>query len=288
MEERVMLTLHDALLLGLLPLAVAVVAMALAWRRKRAGGGGWAMVLAIAVGVLAAGLAEFMPKGMPKEAMEWLVLLPAGALAVGLAAEFLPWWIAVLLVLGAGIGEAYLMAMTLAAGGVTAGVMVVLGAAPGILYALWRPLAVKRGGPNMLMVMLFVAGVTVIVESAGTAIQFGQYTMALAAALAGVLLGRLVFRRPNVSNGGVAAFVLVWMGLLIFGYLWADVPAWRTAVLAAAPLAAWGAEIPRGLKPFWRGVVRLGLVAVPLAVVGIPAAMELIRLIRSQSEVGGY
>jgi hypothetical protein len=166
--------------------------------------------------------------------------------------------------------------------------MVVLGAAPGVLYALWRPLAVKRGGPNMLMVMLMVAGVTVVVESAGTAIQFGQYTIALAAALAGVLLGRLVLRRPNLSNGGAAAFVLVWMGLLMFGYLWADVPAWRTAVLAAAPLAAWGAEIPRGLKPFWRGVVRLGLVAVPLAVVGVPAAMELVKLIQSQSEVGGY
>jgi hypothetical protein len=282
-----MLTLHDALLLGLVPFAVAVVGMVMGWWRK-VRGGGWGMVVAIAGGVLAAGLAEFLPKGMPKESMDWLVLLPVGALVVVLAVEFLPWWVGVVLVLLGGMGEVYLIALTLAEGGVSKEAMLLLGAAPGVLFALWRPLAVKRSGPNMVMVMLMVAGATVIVESAGTAIQFGQYTIALAAALAGVLLGRLVFRRPNVSNGGAAAFVLVWMGLLVFGSLWADVPAWRTAVLAGAPLVAWGAEIPRGLKPFWRGVVRLGLVAIPLAVVGIPAAMELVKLIKSQTEVGGY
>jgi hypothetical protein len=220
--------------------------------------------------------------------MEWLVLLPAGALAVGMAVEFFSWWVGVLLVVGAGIGEAYLIAMTLAAGGVSRGAMLLLAIAPGVVFALWRPLAIKRPGPNMLLVWLLVAGATVIVEAAGTAIQFGQYTIVLPAAVAGVLLARLLLQRPGISNGSVAVFVLVWIGLLMFGYVWADVPAWRTAVLAAAPLAAWGAEIPRGLKPLWRGVVRLGLVAVPLAVVAVPAAMELVKLMRSQTEVGGY
>jgi hypothetical protein len=295
-----MLTLHDALLLGLLPFLVATIATALTWRRKSSikplpstasRPTGWPIVLAITVAVFLAGISEFVPKGIPKEAMNWLVLLPLIALLAGMAAEFCPWWggwVAILLVLVAGCAQTYLIALTLASNSTSKAIMLLLAAAPAVVYTLWRPLALKRPGPTLLVLWLMIAGTTVVVESAGTFIQFGQYTLALVAAVAGILLATLIVRRPAISNGSLAAFVLLWMALLIFGNLWADVPAWRTALLAASPLAAWAAELPRGWKPFWRGTLRLALVAIPLAIVGIPAARELARLLNSQTDVSGY
>ncbi len=251
-----MFTLHDSLMLMLLPFALAAAATALAWRRKKssdkARAGGWAMTVALAAGVLAAGLAEFPPKGLPREAMDALVLLPAMALVGGLMASVLPWWISPMVVLVAGGIDAWVIAMHLAPGSVPLLTMIILAVGPAMVYAALQPVIAKRSGVGMILLLLMLAGATVIVESAGTFIQFGQYTVALPAALAGILLARLILGRPEVSRGTWTAFVLVWTAILAFGYLWADVPALRTGLLAAAPLFAWFAEIPRTMRPFAR------------------------------------
>ncbi len=295
-----MFTGQDVLQLMLLPLVFAIAAMAFAWRRKSSGGaprgeevkmgngsGGWAMTLAIGGAVLAAGSAQFRPKGLPREAMDWLVLLPLVGLAAGWVADGVPAWAATGLILVVGAVETWLIAMHLAAGTASLAAILLLGATPGVVYGVMQLLVKKRSGPGIVTMLLLIAGATVIVESAGTYIQFGQYTVALAAAMTGVLFGRVVFGGPEVSRGSLGAFLLIWTAMLTFGYLWADVPAWRTGLLAVAPLGAWVAEIPRGLRPLPRALLRLAAVGVPLAVAGIPAAIELAKLLRSQTGVDG-
>ncbi|MGA2501258.1 MAG: hypothetical protein ABSH20_26260, partial [Tepidisphaeraceae bacterium] len=89
---------------------------------------------------------------------------------------------------------------------------------------------------------------------------------------------------------GLAACVLIWTSLLVYGYAWVDVPRWRVLVLLAAPLALWLGELPgiRGRGPFTRSAITLACVGALAAVATVPAALELLDTLRSQTQVGGY
>jgi hypothetical protein len=286
-----MFTPKDALLLILLPLLLSLAGGAAAFlsrRSKSSHAPAWPLILALTGAPLIAGLVAFTPTGLPKESFDWLILLPLLPLVAALIIHVLPTWTSLILFLLASLLSAYILGLHLPAESLPTFTFILIAFIPAILYYLLLPLAHRRPAPAFPALFLLLATATVIVELAGTFIKFGQYTVALPAALGALLLLQLFFRNFPTSKGILAAFLLLWSAALTYGYLWADVPAQRTLLLAVAPLTLWLATLPKSLSPFKRTILALLLVAIPLAFAACPAAKELITLLHSQTEVGQY
>ncbi|MFI5379766.1 MAG: hypothetical protein ACHRHE_10745 [Tepidisphaerales bacterium] len=280
-----MFTLREICLLGLMPGVVGHLVLWLVCRGKRGTTASWPAALAIGGGMPLAGVLASGIHGRPREAFDWLVLLPGCAMATGVLMHWIGVWGMVLVAAG-GVLSAWLLAVP----GMTTGDAIATAAAPGVVYALLLPAARRQGGATLSASWLIVAAATTCVSMASTGITFGKYTVALSAALGGVWLATLIIRRASLSPGGLAAFVLIWTSLLVYGYEWVDVPRWRVLVLLATPLALWLGEIPgiRSRGPRTRSAVTLACVFAFAAIAAVPAVMELLTMLRSQTQVGGY
>ncbi len=283
-----MFTPREILWLAVLPGLVGLVALWLASRRYHGTNGNpasWPAALAIGGAVLLAGVLTTGVHGPPREAFDWLILLPATAIVVGTLVQWMHGW-GVALVAIAGALAAWLLAVP----GMTMADAVATAAAPGVVYALLVPATRQQNRSTLAASWLIVAAATTCVSMASTGITFGKYTVALSAVLGGVLLATLLARQASLSPGGLAVFVLIWTPLLVYGYAWVDVPRWRALVLLAAPLALWLGRFPgiRGRDPLVRSAVVLAGVAALAAIAAVPAAMELVTTLRSQTQVGEY
>ena len=283
-----MFTQREIFLLAALPCLIGFVVVWASLRWKRAPNGNpasWPTAMAIGGGMLLAGVLSSGLHGRPTEAFDWLILLPAGAIIAGVLAHWIRGLGVVLVAIG-GVLSVWLQA----ASGTSLAEQVAMAAAPAVVYALLAPAVRRQNGTTLAASWLIVAAATTCVSMASTGIIFGKYTVALSAVVGGVLLAVLVTRKVNLSPGGLAAFLLIWTSLLVYGYEWVDVPRWRALVLLAAPLALWFGEMPgvRGRSPFLRSVITLACVAALAAGAAVPAVAELLRTLRSQTQVGGY
>ncbi len=287
---------QQILLLAVFPLLFCAVVACLAWRPRlgrNAGEArapwGWPMAVALGGAILIAGLVSFPLRLPPREAFDWLLFLPAWALVLALVAIPLRRMAVVLLAMG-GLVSAWLLLPKPLGGRAGYGALIAGGLAPAVLHVMLRPLTKRNRGPGFVAALLLVALATTCVAWDSTGIQFGQYTVSLVGAAAGLLLACALVPKLDLSGGGLAVFLLIWIGMLLYGDQWADVPRWRTALLAVAPLAAWVVEIPplRAANGRIRTPVRIAAVAVPALLAAVPAAIELWKLLRSQTEVGEY
>jgi hypothetical protein len=292
---------HTQLLILLgLPFAAAILVLGfgrLAGRRRAGGsdesesathGATWparlATPLAITLGpVLAVVIAPLLFKDSivtlhlwpPRESRDWYLLATVVALLFGTAAVWMPRRFTALAVgvLGA------LLALRLSISGnntVPVELWAAL-AAPGILYAILDPLARRNHNLAMPIILLLLAGSGVLVESDGTSPLHGFTCLPLPAALLGMIVAFALLSDRDLSRAALAAFLILWLAILFYGYFWTDVPWQRTLLLLFAPLAAYAADIPpiRRLRPFWRASLRVVLVAIPLAFAVVPAAKDL-------------
>lgn len=284
-----MFTTRDILCLIVLPILLTAGGGLAAFFLRKRGNWNWLIVLAMTVGMLAAGLTELPPKGTPKEAMDWLVLLPAMTLALSVASSFPPSWTGIVALLIQGTISTWLIAGFLPAGSVPSWQSALLATAPAILFAILAWPAQKRTAGSIPAVFSLLAISTVIVEMAGSFIQFGQYAVALPAIIGTVFLIQMIFRMKPNPRGFLIGAIGLWTTLLIFGHLWADIPPERTILLACAPLAVWGAEaLPARISGFKRALAALLLIAIPLAFAVYPAAKDLYKLVKSQTQVEEY
>ena len=290
-----MLTPRDILLLIVLPGAFAALAAAgLGWgrpgRRKAGAGAGWPAAIALAGAPLVAGLAVLRFHLTPHEALDRLRLLPALALVVSLLIGSLPRRAGQIAVALGGALAIGLMYHRVPAEGATWASLIVLAFLPGVLYFALEPLARRNPGPGLPALLLLVAIATTLVESASDSAVFGQHTIVLCSATGGLLVACAIVRRPDLSRGGLAAFLITWTMMLAFGDLCVDgVPSWRHR--ASWRLRRWrpgSARCGRSETPrHWgRFMVRLAAVAIPALIAAVPAAIEIVKLVQSQSEIG--
>lgn len=261
-------------------------------------------VIGIAVGLLAGYVVlGFRPGWPPTNALgRFLLLLLPAAVAVELLAGLARGrWRSV-----AGQGLVWSLRLTLAAvasrillhgsvylnesaGGWTAGQGITVLAIAGVLLAgvwgLLARLAERSPGvtvPLALSQALLCAGATILLAGY---ISGGEAALPPAAALAGVAIGGCLQGRMSNSvefcrlPGAVGVGVLSLFSLLLIGRFFGDLSTSQGLVILLAPLLCWSTELPllRRCPPWLRGVVRLALVAIPLALVLVAAKAKFDR-----------
>ncbi len=124
----------------------------------------------------------------------------------------------------------------------------------------------QRGGDRLSLVCLagtaLGAALTIMLSGYATG---GQLAVPLAAGLAGVVIGSVMRKssEPDASVAGIGVVTI--FGLLVVGRLFASLTNLNAALLFAAPLFSWAAEVVRS-RPRLRTSLRLGLVALPVVV----------------------
>jgi hypothetical protein len=133
----------------------------------------------------------------------------------------------------------------------------------------------ERGGTfPFLLCAVIGSGATALVAA---------HTQALGQILCGVAIAVLVvgvlgfwYRQLSLARGGVLAIALTFPGLLLCGYLYADMAPRNALVLAAAPLSLWLGQLPPLRR---RPVVKFVVCAVALlgvlSIAMVPALREL-------------
>lgn len=92
--------------------------------------------------------------------------------------------------------------------------------------------------------------------------------------LAGALFALWIVSRWSsgltLARGGVPVVVTVLSGIILYGrfYNFPELPAASAIALAVAPLVLWFDQLPpmRSWRPLWRGMLRIGLLLVPLGI----------------------
>ncbi len=276
--------------------AIAIVLTLLAGKAAR----GWvasmatllALIGSVVVGLWILGL---VPQWPPREAFDRLliVILPAAA-AAELFANFFPRvaWIARGVV-------AMFVAPVLVAGSsyvsdlagpdtrewspaATWGIYAALGLT---LLVVWAAMIylVRRTRERTPLVCLAVAALAAgpIVIFSGYATG-GQMGVPLAAALAGVALGSLVWRQHSQIEGALGIGIVSLFSLLVIARLFAGLTDLNAGLVFAAPLLGWVPELlPSRIR--WRSALRLALTAIPLALALFLAQ----RQFRADSERSG-
>jgi hypothetical protein len=118
-----------------------------------------------------------------------------------------------------------------------------------------------------LAVALVLAGAAVTVMLSGYA-SGGEMGLPLAAALAGVVGASLALRRPFYGEGALSVAVVGLFALLVMGRFFGQLATGYAALLFFGLLLCWLPELPyvRRLGPRLRGLARVALMAVPVAV----------------------
>jgi hypothetical protein len=265
------------------------------WRRAPVGG----VLGAGAAFYLGCRLLKLWPHWPPREDQDRLLLLVLPAvLAVELAASFprLRRWLAWLLRLTVAAAAApVLLYQTtyladLAGPGTrewtTAQAGLILGGLAVALAAVWAALALLlkrspgRSVPLALSLVCVGAAATVMLSGYATA---GQLALPLAAALAGAALAR-----PGGAPGLLGFGIVGLFSVLVIGHFFGKLTTAHAALLGLAPLLVWLPELPyaRALPLRLRGLVRMVVVVVPLALVLVEARAKFIEGSRPAASSG--
>jgi hypothetical protein len=243
-----------------------------------------ALPLALALGpVLALCVAPYIfkndavvtPKLWPHDTRDWYLLTTIVALALGVAAVWLPRRFTALAL--AELGTLLALRMSINPSySIPVEIWPAL-AAPAFLYAVLEPLARRNHNLALPIILLLLAASAVFVEGDGNSPIHGFTCLPLPAALLGVVVAYFLLPDRDLSRAALPAFLLLYMAILFYGYFDADVTWQRTLILLGSPLAAYAADLPpiRWLRPFWRASARAVLVAIPLAFAVVPAAKDL-------------
>ena len=154
-----------------------------------------------------------------------------------------------------------------------------LGAALAVVWTLLLVLVQRSPGrstPSALALTCAGAGVAILLSGYTT---LGQTGLVLAGALAGAILASLVVSGPPQFAGVLGPGVVGLFSLLVLGRFLGQLTTTHALLLLAAPLLCWLPELPypRRLWPWLRGLARVALVAVPVAVVGAQAWQTFVR-----------
>jgi len=281
----------------LIPAVIAGVCWLISWRlwnrRHLASRGHWGGALALALGY-AAGYRTLMgwPPFPANTAVQWLVYLALLAGAVALAEPL--WrkksWLRFAVWLGLGALTAWLQFQALVEHTWTTSQAIQwiggLALATAALCAALDALAERRAGASLPLAFWLTAAVTSGVLLLTKSALLGQ----LAGSLAGIFgaAAVLAWWAPGIrlSRGAMTVFGLLFVALLSQGHLYSELSLLGAALLYLAPFAAWLGEVGlvKGLRPSRAVLVRMVLVAIPLAVALLIAFLEW----RESSAVSDY
>lgn len=253
----------------------AAVASAVTWlvRRLSLAAGALGVGLGVVAGAWALGLT---PKVPPQEALDrlLLVVLPAALVAEVQAAHRRVWvgWVlrAVVAALAAPAlvyGSSYVTDLSGPGSrewslGLAAGIFTGLAIT---LFLVWTALArlanhANRATPAAVAIAAGGGAVVVMLSGYATGGQLG-IPLATAIGVFAVVGGR-------DSSSAVGAAIVILFSLLVVGRLFAGLTTTNAILLFAAPLLAWGPELPglRRLSSWTRGGLRLTLTAIPVVI----------------------
>ncbi len=262
----------------------AVLCLLGGWSRRGWAAGTWAVLLALAVAPLATDRPFLGERPQWREAdtdradaVQRIILavFPLAGLAAALATRRLPAWASGVLAAAApvAIGRWVLAAWPTPPVGWPA--LAAAAVASGGLWLLVEPLAVRRptGVAAPWVCGCLAAGVGLVnLYSSATAPAW--VAVATGGVVGGTFLFALTGRGPSFARGPVAVVVpLLVCAVLANRIGGGNVPTSRWLLLAAAPVAAWAAEIKpvRGWRPWLREPLRMAVVAVPVVVAVVPA-----------------
>jgi hypothetical protein len=140
------------------------------------------------------------------------------------------------------------------------------------LLAVWASLAElarRSGGRTVPLALALTCGVAAVTVMLSGYASGGQLGLPLAAAVVGALLASLLLP-GSIDAAAATGLALVGLfALLVIGRFFGELTTNHAIALFLAPLLCWLPELPpvRRLDLRWRGVVRVLLAAVPLAVV---------------------
>jgi len=144
-----------------------------------------------------------------------------------------------------------------------------LALALGGVWAALNLLAKKNPGRSLpLALAVACAGAAVSIMLSGYA-TCGPVGLLLAAAILGAMIGSLFLPTPPDVTGVVGPCIVGVFSLVVVGRFFGELTSVNALLLMAAPLLCWVPELPYlcRLGPRLRGVVRLVLIAAPLAIV---------------------
>jgi hypothetical protein len=148
-----------------------------------------------------------------------------------------------------------------------------------LLAAVWGLLALLQArasewsaSPSLALTSL-AAALTVMLSGY---YRGGLLGLPLAGSITGALAASVVAPAERGKDGGQGVAVIGLFSVLLIGRFFGSLPTASALCLLLAPLLAWVGEAPgvRRLRPSLRGAARLGLVAVPLALVVTYAMMR--------------
>ena len=160
------------------------------------------------------------------------------------------------------------------------------------LFVVWVALALLaekapgRSLPLALAVVCAGAGLTILLSGHTSGWSLG---LSLGGALVGAAAGSLALAKPEGVRAALGVALVVLSALLVAGRFLNELTTLHAAALLFAPLLGWLPELPgvRRLPPWQRGVLRVALVLVPVAVV-VSRAYQKSEEIRRERESAGY
>jgi hypothetical protein len=135
-----------------------------------------------------------------------------------------------------------------------------------------------KGRFVLLAVAMACAGAAVTVMLSGYA-SGGQLGLPLAGALAGATVASLALSGSPDVNGVLGVGVVGLFAVLVAGRFFGDLTTANAALLFFAPLLCWLPELPyvRTRRPWVRGVARVVLVAIPVALAVVQAYQSFVE-----------
>jgi hypothetical protein len=138
-----------------------------------------------------------------------------------------------------------------------------------VVWILLARLLRRRPGisvPLALSQTCLAAGMTVMLSGYTDG---GALGLPLAAAVAAAVIAARLLEKMPATEGAVGFGLVGLFGILMMGRFFGDLSTGRALALFVAPLLCWVSELPplRARKAWVVGIVRLALVAIPLAIV---------------------
>jgi hypothetical protein len=231
------------------------------------------------------------PTFHPIDSLEWLWLIALIATLVGIALSLwrVPVWAAGMVVLAAAVLMLWLLLRPLVprtlsssqAFGWFGGIAVAIT----LVWVILEWGAHRARGASFSLVLFLIAAGGGICLMLSSSQKLGQMPGAMAVALAAMSIVAWRQRQHGFSGGGMAVFVLLLAGPLVYGYFFADLKSITAMLIALSPLAMLLADLPYlKLRPAWRVALRLALVLIPIAIAVSLAAVEFVRRSNEMSE----
>jgi hypothetical protein len=290
-----LLTTRDIVFGVIYPALIALIVVPLAHvkRRGRRDTHAWGLPFALAAGFTVAFIGISGKLNLPPtQGQEWLVIGAAAAVVISIIAAIsdrarvavVISSIALLVLVMAWLVPANRRQWLTTREAMT--MMIAIGAGLVVWWALMEPLAARYRGATLPLLLSAVAGAGAMVIADGGSQRLGLIEGAAAVALLVVALLALWLRELSLARGGVLTIAIVMLGLLVCGYLYADVKWPQVVILAVAPLLAWVGMVRmvRERRAWQRFVIVAVLVLIVVSIAAIPAARGLRKTMQEQTE----